>query len=552
MTTQPIPTAGRQLRRLARSVFGYKSLREGQEEAIRSVLARHDTLAVMPTGSGKSAVYQLAGMALDGPTLVISPLIALQQDQVSALDEHAEDTGRAALLNSTLSAAAREETMRAFETGELEFLFLAPEQLANEETVARLRAAKPSLFVVDEAHCVSEWGFDFRPEYLRLGSAVEALGRPVVLALTATAAPPVRAEIVERLGMREPNVIVSGFDRPNLELCVSSYEDDGTRRADLLDYVARSAKPGLVYASTRRKSEEIAEALCARGLRARAYHAGMKPQEREETQVAFMDDELEVVVATTAFGMGIDKPNVRFVAHADLPGSVDAYYQEVGRAGRDGEDAEVHLFFCERDLRLRRFFAQSTPMEADDLERVLRLLEIAGRAVTTKALAQETGLAQTKFLAALSRLEEVGAIEMTRGGRVKLCRTVSGDALTDAASEAASHQEHRREYERSRLEMMRGYATTAGCRREYLLSYFGEAFDPPCGRCDNCRAGRVSARDEDAPFRVGERVRHPGFGDGQVVRLEEGKVTVLFDERGYQTLALAVVLENGLLEEAEG
>ncbi|AFZ67633.1 RecQ family ATP-dependent DNA helicase [Deinococcus peraridilitoris] len=542
-TSNSANTAGRQARRLARKVFGFKQLRAGQEEAIKAVLEGHDTLAVMPTGSGKSAIYQIAALSLDGPTVIVSPLIALQRDQVDALEQI--ESGQAALLNSTLKESQREEVLRAFEAGELEFLFLAPEQFVSEDTLACLRRARPSLFVVDEAHCISEWGFDFRPEYLRLERAIDALGRPTILALTATAAPPVRAEIVERLGMRGAQVIVSGFDRPNLDLQAEQFEEDGPRRAALIEYVVKAAKPGLVYAATRKKAEEIAQSLCERGVRAAAYHAGLNSEIRETVQAAFMGDEWDVVVATTAFGMGIDKPNVRFVAHADLPGSLDAYYQEIGRAGRDGQDAEARLFFAETDLRLRKFFAQSAPIEEDDLERLVRLLEAADRPVTTAQLAEVNGMPQTKFLAALSRLEEVGAIRTLKNGKVKLTGELDAH---DAAAEAATAQQHRREYDRSRLEMMRGYAGTSGCRREYLLGYFGQAFTPPCERCDNCRAGRVHAPSAEGPFAVGARVRHTSFGEGQVMHVEEDKLTVLFDERGYQTLALGVVLENRLLE----
>lgn len=543
-TSSSANPAGRRARRLAKNVFGFKQLRAGQEEAIRAVLEGHDTLAVMPTGSGKSAIYQIAAMSLDGPTLVVSPLIALQRDQVEALQD--VEAGQAALLNSTLSDAEREEALRAFEAGELEFLFLAPEQLANDELLTRLTRAQPSLFVVDEAHCISEWGFDFRPEYLRLERAIAALGRPRVLALTATAAPPVRAEIVERLGMQDPCIVVSGFDRPNLDLAGEQFQDDGTRRAALVEYVVKAAKPGLVYAATRKKAEALAEALFARGVRAAAYHAGLSAETREAVQGAFMRDGWDVVVATTAFGMGIDKPNVRFVAHADLPGSLDGYYQEIGRAGRDGAQAQARLFFAEGDLKLRRFFAQSVPVEADDMEKLLRLLAAADRAIETADLVQVSGLSHTKFLTAIGRLEEVGAVRTLKSGKVKLS---GAQPSGEAAAQAASAQQHRREYQRSRLEMMRGYAVTGGCRREYLLGYFGEAFRPPCGACDNCRAGRVHAPAGDAPFVVGARVRHPSFGEGQVMRTEEDKLTVLFDERGYQTLALSVVLENQLLEE---
>ncbi|GBF07044.1 RecQ family ATP-dependent DNA helicase [Deinococcus aerius] len=526
-------------------MFGYDRLHEAQKEAIASVLGGRDTLAIMPTGSGKSAIYQVAAMSLGGPTVVVSPLIALQRDQVVALEENAP--GQAALVNSTLRPAEREETLEAFTEGEVEFLFLAPEQLAHAETLERLRAAGPSLFVVDEAHCVSEWGHDFRPEYLRLGAAVEALGHPTVLALTATAAPPVREEIVERLGMRGAQILVRGFDRPNIRLGVQPFEDAGTKRTALLEAVQAAPKPGIVYAATRRGAEEFARDLTERGVRAAAYHAGMNAPSREAVQAAFMADELEVIVATTAFGMGIDKQGVRFVHHLDLSGSVDAYYQEIGRAGRDGEPAEATLFYTPGDLRLRRFFAGGTLVDADQVGAVLRAVREHGGPVDPAGLGEETGLSQTRLLSAVNRLEEVGALEVLPDGEVV---AVEGMETPEVVAQAALAQEHRRAYERSRLEMMRGYAETGGCRREFLLSYFGEEYHPPCGHCDNCEAGRVQAHPnpDGVPFAIGSRVAHPTFGEGLVMRYEGGKVTVLFDQQGYQTLALPVVLENGLLE----
>ncbi len=544
-------SAARRARQLAKTVFGFSRLREGQQEAVQAVFAGHDTLAVMPTGAGKSAIYQIAGLALAGPTLVVSPLIALQRDQVQALRDLG--AGPASALNSTLSAAEREETLRAYGAGQLKFLLLSPEQLTNEAVLDRLRTNRPALLTVDEAHCVSEWGFDFRPEYLKLGEAARALGRPTILALTATAAPPVRAEILARLGMhtsggRAARMVVRGFDRPNLDLAAQQFENAGERRRALLDYTLTAPKPGLIYAATRKKAEGLSLELNAQGLTVAAYHAGLRPKARETVQRAWMAGELEVVVATTAFGMGIDKPDVRFVAHADLPGSPDAYYQEIGRAGRDFDPAEARLFFQRADTRLRRFFAGGTPVSLEDLMQLLRLLAVANRAVQAGDLRETSGLTETRFTAALAHLEEVKAARTLRGGRVKLRSQLDVSDVERVAREAAVVQERRHEYERSRVEMMLGYATTGGCRREYLLGYFGEAYTPPCGRCDNCRAGKVAAPTQGAPFAVGEAVRHASLGDGQVVHLEEGKITVLFKGHGYQTLSLDIVLGSGLLE----
>jgi ATP-dependent DNA helicase RecQ len=526
--------------RLARERFGFEELRPGQRQAIEAAVAGRDVLAVMPTGSGKSAIYQLASLLVPGPCVVVSPLVSLQRDQVASLEEADVE---AAALNSSLPAAERREALEDLEDDELEFLFLAPEQLANEEVLARLQRARPALLVVDEAHCVSEWGHDFRPEYLRLGTAIELLGRPTVIALTATAAPPVREEIVARLGLDDPELVVRGFDRPNLRLSVEHHHDEKTKDEALLEAVAAAPRPGLVYAATRRRSEELAEALRERGVEAHAYHAGLAASEREQAQTGFMEDEVDVIVATTAFGMGIDKPNVRFVLHADISESLDAYYQEIGRAGRDGEPAEATLFYRSEDVGLRRFFA-SGGVDGDTLQQVAERVADADGLVDAAELKEDTGLTDSKLALALGRLEDVGAAKVLPSGDV-----VAGDedASTDElVARAADADERRRAHERSRVEMMRGYAEVRDCRREYLLNYFGEAFEAPCGRCDNCEAGIV-ADDAEMPFPLGSAVEHGEWGAGVVQRYEGDKITVLFEELGYKTLALPLVVESGVL-----
>ncbi|HWC49572.1 MAG TPA: ATP-dependent DNA helicase RecQ [Solirubrobacterales bacterium] len=462
--------SAKEIRRLAQERLGIEQLRPGQLPAIEAVTAGRDTLAVMSTGYGKSAIYQLAGELLDGPTIVVSPLIALQRDQVEAMEEAAP--GEAAELNSTISERKREALMEELREGEREFVLLAPEQLAKEEVLEELREAKPSLLVVDEAHCISEWGHDFRPDYLRLGTFAAELGHPTLLALTATASPPVRREIVERLGMEDPAVFVRGFDRPNLHLAVRRFSEEHGKERALVEAVQAAEKPGIVYIATRKASEELAEELRNAGVAAEAYHAGLGSKQRGKLQDAFMDDEIEAIVATTAFGMGIDKPNVRFVFHAGLSDSVDSYYQEVGRAGRDGEPAAACVFYRPEDQAIRRFFAGTT-------------------------------------------------------------------------------DEEREEYERSRLEMMRSYAEHTGCRRDFVLSYFGEEHEPPCGNCDNCDAGLVEPEaDVERPFEIGTAVAHSEWGQGEVQRYEDNRVIVLFESVGYRTLDLELVAEKGLLQAA--
>lgn len=537
------------IRTVAKKRFGYEELRTGQEEAIQSILAGHDTLAVMPTGSGKSAVYQIAGLLIPGPTVVVSPLLALQHDQVEAIA--AQNVGGAVKVNSAVSESDREEAFEDLEEGDLEFMFLAPEQFNNPETLERLQAAKPSLFVIDEAHCISEWGHSFRPDYLRLGSVIEALDHPRVLALTATAAPPVRKEIVDRLQMRDPRVVVRGFDRPNIWLGVQRFEEDAEKREALLEQATKAKKPGIIYVATRSRTEEIAEALCSREVKAIAYHAGMSPKDREQAYNDFMSDEVDVIVATTAFGMGVDKPNVRFVFHHDISDSLDSYYQEIGRAGRDGESALAMLFYNPKDFNLRRFFATGSQLDAEQVEQVAKAVQELDEPVKPKELQEVVDLSRSKVKTALNRLADVGVVEALPTGEV--VPSEAAPDLSEAVEEALQLQEQHQHLERSRIEMMRGYAEVRNCRREYLLNYFGESLNEPCGFCDNCKAGiateaEAEVDDKRQPFPVNSQVVHRSWGMGTVMRYEEDKITVLFDRVGYKALAVDMVILRGLLK----
>lgn len=365
----------RRLRGTARRVFGWQHLRPAQLSAMKAVMKGHDVLAVMPTGAGKSAVYQVPAVLLGGPVVVVSPLIALQRDQMQSL--LGSGALRTAAVNSAQRKSDNESSWARISASSVDVVFLAPEQLAKPEVTDRLAAVRPRLLVVDEAHCVSSWGHDFRPDYLRLRHARERLGNPPVLALTANAAAPVRRDIAERLGMNDPVEIVAGFDRPNIRLEVAAFQDAAAKERFVVERAAVEEKPGILYAGTRKAADNYAEQLSELGLAAASYHAGLSAAERQEAQDRFSSGELDVVVATSAFGMGIDKADVRFVLHASVPGSLDAYYQEIGRAGRDGAPARAILAYRSQDLGLQRFFATGAP-DADALRRVAEFLRGEG------------------------------------------------------------------------------------------------------------------------------------------------------------------------------
>ena len=396
------------------------------------------------------------------------------------------------------------------------------------------------------AHCISEWGHDFRPDYLKLGAVIDDLGHPVVLAMTATATQPVRDEIVARLHMRSPDTIAGSFDRPEVWLGAHRCEHAGSKDDALVAAMRDHHPPGIVYVATRKHAESVARRLRTERVDAAAYHAGMRPKEREGVQQRFLDGRLPVVVATNAFGLGIDKADVRFVMHYDIPGSLDEYYQEFGRAGRDGEPAAALLFYYPGDLRLRRFFAEQAEISEDEAALVLTALEPRAL-VTIATLHERTGLSRSKLAAALNRLEEADAVHHLPGDEIEVVADVPRDDLSQRIAEA---QEHRREFEQSRVEMMRRYAEERRCRREFLLNYFGEPYRGPCGNCDNCNAGLGAATAAEEPFALGARVRHRRWGEGTVQHYANDTMTVLFDSAGYRRLLVRAVVEGELLEPA--
>ena len=516
---------------LARKRLGFEQLRPGQLPAIQALAEGRDALAVLPTGAGKSAIYELAGLLRDGPTVVVSPLIALQDDQLA----HLRAAGlKAVLLNSQQRVGARAAALLASCDTDT-FIFLSPEQLANEQTRETLRRAGPGLFAVDEAHLISQWGHDFRPDYMRLGAQAEAIGAPVRLALTATAAPPVRQEIIQRLGLRDPEVAIGDFDRPHIQLSVHRVLTQSDKQHELARAAGELAGPGIVYAATHASAQQAHDTLAAAGEPVVLYHAGLSARERHDAMAAFLDGSARIIAATVAFGMGIDKPDVRWVMHADPPPSLDAYYQEFGRAGRDDQPSQARLLYRYEDFETARH---------------LTTRGVSGAAVEQAAASLAAGepieAGARQHIAALVRLADLGAATWPAGGDVRWTGAMSV-AETLAASEAETGRED--EVERTRLTMMRRYADRAGCRRSFLLSYFGQDYPGPCGNCDNDLAHPQAAQSE-VPFEVGARVVSERWGEGTVQRYDGDGVTVLFDEHGYRELFVPVVLERGLLRPA--
>ncbi len=526
-----LPPGGAVIEELARRRFGFDQLRPGQLRAVEALAVGRDVLAVLPTGGGKSAIYELAGLLRSGPTVVVSPLIALQDDQLAHL--HAAGLS-AIVLNSQQSAGARAAALIAScHSGT--FIFLSPEQLVNKETRHALQRARPGLFVVDEAHLISQWGHDFRPDYMLLGAQAEAVGAPARLALTATAAPPVRQEIGRRLGLRDPAVVMGNLDRPHIELSVRHVRTIPDKQRELVRAAGELAGSGIVYTATHADAQAAHDALASAGEQVTLYHAGLSGRERRDAMTAFLDGSARIVAATVAFGMGIDKPDVRWVLHADPPPSLDAYYQELGRAGRDGKPSYARLVYRTEDFATARHLATRGVSDT-----------AVARVAAALATDQRVELGPRQQTAAAIRLVDLGAATWQADGGVRWTGTI-GVAAALEASEAETRREN--EVERSRLEMMRRYAEHTGCRRSFLLSYFGQDYPGPCGNCDNDLA-HVEVAQVDAPFAVGARVASERWGEGTVQRYDGDQLTVLFDEHGYRDLLVPLVLERGLLRPA--
>ena len=450
-----------------RGHFGHRAFRPGQEEVVTAVLGGRDVLAVMPTGSGKSLGYQLPAVVLPATTIVVSPLISLMKDQVDQLNRRGIPSGA---LHSMLSSDTRREVLNAACGGRLRLLYVAPERFASDQFARLLGELTVARFVVDEAHCVSQWGHDFRPDYRRLKAAaaacrpIEGHRRPPIAAFTATATPEVRDDIVAMLGLESPQVLVAGFDRPNIHLRVERVYSEEEKH-DMLPRLV-SGRRTLVYAATRRSTEETVETLKNAGVEAAAYHAGLKDDERTRVQDAFATGALRVVCATNAFGMGIDRPDVEAVVHYAIPGSVEAYYQEIGRAGRDGRPATATLLWDYSDVSIRQFLIDSPRRHKN-------------------------------------------------GPRIQI---------------EPEEVERRREIEHAKLRRMIAYADTSECLRRTILGYFGDpAVRVPCGTCGNCRPDALDAHDSELLRKLLSGVARSGerYGRRKIVAMLVGDTSDL-------------------------
>jgi ATP-dependent DNA helicase RecQ len=492
-------------REALKDYFGFDAFLDGQEEVVDQIISGQDGLVVMPTGGGKSLCYQLPALCLEGVTLVVSPLIALMKDQVDALQARGI---AATMINSTLSWPEQRDRIERMKAAEYKLVYIAPERFRAESFMAALADVNIALFAVDEAHCLSQWGHDFRPEYMRLGRVLDHLGRPQALALTATATPVVRKDILEVLALRSPFETLSGFSRPNLSLSITSV-DKRAKKYNRLREIISEWKTGVVYCSTRKRVEEVAETLHGWGVRCIAYHGGMSEAEREQTQNDFISKKADVAVATNAFGMGIDRSDVRFVAHFEVPGSIEAYYQEAGRAGRDGDEAYCEMFFNYADTRTQEFFIEGANPSYQHITACYSFLQNEADEnfevfKTMDEIADGAGIKNTMAVGSVfSILARGGYLERfdVTGKRMKGTRLKRPDVMASELDVNRNALEEKERRDRQKLDEIVRVCYSRQCRQQAILEYFGEHDAPTCGNCDICSnnfGGEVRSASSDA------------------------------------------------------
>ena len=535
----------RRVDQVLRDVFGHKRLRAGQAEVIERMLAGLSTLAVMPTGAGKSLCYQLPAVLLEGQTVVVSPLIALMKDQCDRLRALGI---RAVQVNSSLGAEELAQSEADIDAGSARIVLTTPERLSDPDFLRRLGVHPVALVAVDEAHCISQWGHDFRPAFLEIGPAIRALGSPPVLALTATAGDDVAADVMKLLDIPRSGLVDTGAYRANLRFAVEQLANEKERLRRTVEFVRETPGSGIVYAATVKAAEHAFDALKVRDESVALYHGKLGARERSAAQEAFMAGEVRVMVATNAFGMGIDKPDIRFVLHCQMPASLHAYYQEAGRAGRDGKEARCLLLFHAKDRTVQQFFLAGKYPQLEDLDAIYRQLlaeppEAGGW--TAAHLLEALDRPRTRMQSGIAVLKHAQVLRADRRGRLSVRQRAAGKVDFSAVLDA---YKTRRQQDRETLERMVSYAQSGQCRWQLLLSDLDQAAKPKrCGTCDNCR--RIAAHEKEMAqpifvddcdaepavrtlpaFAAHDRVRVRRFGLGVVVASDTTSITVGFED----------------------
>ncbi len=470
----------------AAKAFGVETFRPGQRELIEAVLQGRDALGILPTGGGKSLCYQLPALLLPKPTVIVTPLLALAQDQVAHLTKWRLESSR---LDSSLSARETRDNAQEIESGISPLIYVTPERLQTDDCIALLRLNGVSRLVIDEAHCISDWGHDFRPAYLAIAKAAERLGNPPILATTATATSETARDITEQLAMRDPLIVRPGLSRPNLSFEVIRTVNDDRKREALQTILARQEGSGIIYCATIALAEEVHTWLAARCVSAGLYHGQLRMTQREEAQEQFMRGDLRLMVATKAFGLGVDKPDVRFVVHWTFPDSLETYYQEAGRAGRDGKPATAYLLYRLEDRRIQTYFLGTRYPRSEECQRLCLTLRAASASERTPwtrdTLAAATNIPERRLRVVLTHLEREG-LASVHDDKIAFADDHPRTIARAVAAVITKYTE-RRARDRARLQAMMHYAQSVQCRVQQLLRYFGEQADTACGRCDACR-----------------------------------------------------------------